>query len=127
MSIDFNVKPVGSPVATPIVRPEPDAARTAVSTELPAPQSVAAAEGATTSSAAAGNGNAGSKSGQSIARQVIYDQAAAEMVYVAVDKDTAEVLNQYPESWQLKARAYFREQDQSKLQRSSAMATDRFV
>ena len=37
------------------------------------------------------------------------------MVFVSVDETTAEVVNQYPESWQLRARAYFREQEQSKL------------
>jgi hypothetical protein len=121
MSIDFTVKPAGAPVTTPIIRPEPEAARTAVATDLPAPQSVTAAE----TSAAATATRTGTN--PDISRQVIFDQAAAQMVYVAVDKDTQEVLSQYPESWQLKARAYFREVEQSKAQRIGSLATDRIA
>ena len=122
MSIDFNVKPVGAPVITPIIRPEPEAARTAIPTDLPAPQSVTAAE------SGSGSSTVRSQSDRSpIARQVIFDPAAAEMVYVAVDQNTQSVISQYPESWQLKARAYFRELDQSKTARSGSLATDRVV
>lgn len=123
MSIDFNVKPVGAPVTTPIVRPEPEAARTAIPTDLPAPQSVTAAEKGFGSATVKTETNASS----SVLRQVIFDQAAAEMVYVAVDRDTKAVISQYPESWQLKARAYFRELDQSKPERIGSLATDRIV
>ena len=44
MSTDFNIKPVGAPVATPIVQHVSEAARHAVATELPASQSVAAVD-----------------------------------------------------------------------------------
>ncbi|MCD0421321.1 hypothetical protein LOC51_29220 [Rubrivivax sp. JA1024] len=122
MSIDFNVKPVGAPVITPIIRPEPEAARTAIPTDLPAPQSVTAAD------SGSGSTTVRSQSDPStIARQVIFDRAAAEMVYVAVDQNTQAVISQYPESWQLKARAYFRELDQSKTARIGSLATDRVV
>jgi len=123
MSIDFTIKPVGAPVATPIIRPEPEAARTAVPTDLPAPQSVPAADNASSDTAV----KTGTNTNTDISRQVIFDQAAAEIVFVSVNKDTQEVVSQYPESWQLKARAYFREQDQSKAQRSGPLATDRFA
>ncbi|NEV77044.1 hypothetical protein DYI24_08310 [Rhodopseudomonas sp. BR0C11] len=121
MSIDFNIKPVGAPVITPILRPEPEAVQAAVPTDLPAPQSVTAADGGSATTAT----KSGSTPASSIARQVIFDQAAAEMVYVAVDQNTQSVISQYPDSWQLKARAYFRELDQSKPQRIGSLATDR--
>ena len=44
MSTDFSIKPVGAPVATPIVHPVSEAAHKAVTTELPAAQSVTAAD-----------------------------------------------------------------------------------
>ena len=44
MSTDFNIKPVGAPVAAPIVQPVSEAAHHAVATELPASQSVTAAD-----------------------------------------------------------------------------------
>ena len=44
MSTDFNIKPVGAPVAAPIVQHVSEAAQHAVATELPASQSVAAAD-----------------------------------------------------------------------------------
>ncbi|AVT82819.1 hypothetical protein KQX63_19950 [Rhodopseudomonas palustris] len=121
MSIDFNIKPVGAPVITPILRPEPEAVQAAVPTDLPAPQSVTAADGGSATTPT----KSGSNPASSIARQVIFDQAAAEMVYVAVDQNTQSVISQYPDSWQLKARAYFRELDQSKPQRIGSLATDR--
>ena len=42
MSTDFNIKPVGAPVAAPIVQHVSEAAQHAVATELPASESVAA-------------------------------------------------------------------------------------
>lgn len=126
MSFDFTVKPVGQLVIPPVVRPPQGTGPAAVVTELPAPQSVPAAANGGGSSAVGSNGtNVGA---DTISRQVIFDQASAAMVYVSVDESTAEVINQYPESWQLKARAYFREQDQSKFQqRTGPMPTDRMV
>ena len=44
MSTDFNIKPVGAPVATPVAPPVSEAANHAVATELPAAQSVTAAD-----------------------------------------------------------------------------------
>ena len=49
MSTDFNIKPVGAPVATPIVQHVSEAAHNAVATELPASQSVSAADAGTRS------------------------------------------------------------------------------
>ncbi|MGP9811557.1 hypothetical protein ACTZWT_08620 [Rhodopseudomonas sp. NSM] len=126
MSFDFTIKPVGQLVIPPVVRPEPEAVQTAVSTQLPAPQSVAAMANGAASNAVASN--AAKVGADTISRQVIFDQASAAMVYVLVDESTAEVVNQYPESWQLRARAYFREQDQSKLhQHTGPIPTNRIV
>jgi hypothetical protein len=125
MSFDFTIKPVGQLVVQPVVRPEPESVQTAVATQLPAPQSVTATADGDGSNAVAGN--ATRFGADTISRQVIFDQASAAMVYVLVDESTAEVVNQYPESWQLRARAYFREQDQSKQQRTGPIPTDRSV
>jgi hypothetical protein len=124
MSFDFTIKPVGQLVIPPVVRPEPEAVQTAVATQLPAPQSVTATDSSGGSNAIAAN--AAKAAADSVSRQVIFDQASAAMVYVTVDETTAQVVNQYPESWQLRARAYFREQEQSKSQqRSGPIPTDR--
>ncbi|MCG6204503.1 hypothetical protein LPW26_07645 [Rhodopseudomonas sp. HC1] len=126
MSFDFTVKPVGQLVIPPVVRLQPEAVQSAVATQLPAPQSVSATANGGGSNAVASN--AAKVGADTISRQVIFDQASAAMVYVSVDESTAEVINQYPESWQLKARAYFREQDQSKLQqRTGPIPTDRIA
>ncbi|MCP9625751.1 hypothetical protein NML43_01485 [Rhodopseudomonas palustris] len=126
MSFDFTVKPVGQLVIPPVIRPEPEAVQSAVATQLPAPQSVSATANGASSNAIASN--AAKVGADTISRQVIFDQAAAAMVFVSVDESTSEVLNQYPESWQLKARAYFREQDQSKLQqRTGPIPTNRIA
>ena len=94
---------------------------------LPAPQSVTASEAASDSNAAAANSSkSNAEANQSISRKVLFDQAAAEIVYVAVDDSTREVISQYPESWQLKARAYFREQDRAKVP-STTQPTNRVV
>ena len=47
MSTDFNIKPVGAPVAAPVVQHVSEAAQHAVATQLPARQSVSAADAAT--------------------------------------------------------------------------------
>ena len=44
MSTDFSIKPVGAPVATPVAHPVSEVVVHAVKTELPAAQSVAAAD-----------------------------------------------------------------------------------
>jgi hypothetical protein len=120
MSTDFSIKPVGAPVAAPIVRPAPEAARTAVSTDLPPEKSVTASSNASAGNPAA-NYDAGALS--DISHRVIIDRAAAEIVYVSIDKSTNQVVNQYPEESKLRARAYLRAQDNAKLE--SKLATDR--
>ena len=124
MGADFNIKPVGSPVAAPFIRPAPEAARDAVQTELPATKSVTAPGGSSDAGLAASyNPQVDS---DRISRQVLVDRAAAEIVYVSVDKNTSQVIDQYPEASKLRARAYFRAQDNAKLE-NKALATDRRV
>ncbi|MBB5047540.1 hypothetical protein HNR60_002297 [Rhodopseudomonas rhenobacensis] len=122
MGADFNIKPVGSPVAAQFIRPAPEAARTAVATELPTEKSVAASDksSATTSSASYDLMAATDQ----VAHQVIVDRAAAQVVYVTVDTTTNLVVNQYPEASRLRARAYIRAQDNAKLDQKT-LPTDR--
>jgi hypothetical protein len=122
MSSDFNVKPVGAPVATPFVKPAPEAARTAVPTQLPAPRSVSASDAGLRSSGAADVPSP--PPGDEVAHQVVIDRAAAQIVYQVVDKTTSEVINQYPDASRLRARAYMRALDAAK-QDVGRLPTDR--
>jgi hypothetical protein len=121
MGADFNIKPVGAPVATPFIRPVPEAARDAVPTELPADKSVTASE-----SSLAANLAPGYIPLDDVSHDVVIDRAAAAVVYRVVDKRTSQVVNQYPEESRLRARAYLRAMDEAKLERKS-VATDRRI
>jgi hypothetical protein len=122
MSNDFSIKPAGAPVATPIIRPAPEAVRTAVPTQLPAPQSVTASDAALRSSLAASS----QPPSDEVAHQVVIDRDAAVVVYQVVDKTTSQVINQYPDASRLRARAYLRAEDNAK-QDNRRLATDRSV
>jgi hypothetical protein len=121
MGADFSVKPVGAPVATPFIRPAPEAVREAVQTELPASQSVTASQ-----SSLAANLAPGYIPLDDVSHDVFIDRAAGAVVYQVVDKTTNLVVNQYPEASQLRARAYLRAQDDAKLEKKS-LATDRRI
>jgi len=132
MSTDFNIKPVGAPVATPIAQPLGNAAQNAVATVLPAPQSVAAAEGSartdnesdavqvSISDAAASNAAAAS-----VSDQVVIDRDAGAIVYQVVDNKTSQVVEQFPEEAVLRRRAYFHTLDLTKDAPQRLRATDR--
>jgi hypothetical protein len=124
MSNDFNIKPVGAPVATQLIRPAPEAAREAVPTQLPIPKSVSAMDAALRSNATANTPLP--PPGDEVAHQVVIDRAAAEIVYQVVDKRTSEVINQFPDASRLRARAYLRAQDNAK-QDGLRLATDRQI
>jgi uncharacterized FlaG/YvyC family protein len=105
MSSDFNIKPVGTPVAAPMVQPA--AAEEAVATELPAHQSVAAAEASPrvrhdTQSAS-----------DHLSHQVILDRDAGSIVYQVVDNRTSLVVRQFPDQGFLRRRAYARALEQA--------------
>jgi hypothetical protein len=131
MSTDFNIKPVGAPVAAPIAQPLSNAAQNAVATVLPAPQSVAAAEGSaradnesdavqvSISDAAASNAAAAS-----VSDQVVIDRDAGAVVYQVVDNRTSQVVEQYPEEAVLRRRAYFHTLDLTKQTPTRLGATD---
>ena len=124
MSTDFNIKPVGAPVAAPIVQHVSEAAHHAVATELPASQSVAAVDAgsrASTDSAAVRI----SISSASVSNQVVIDRDARAVVYQVIDTRTSQVVNQFPEEAVLRRRAYFHALDLSKDAPTRLRATDR--
>jgi uncharacterized FlaG/YvyC family protein len=126
MSTDFNIKPVGAPVAAPIVQHVSEATRHAVATELPASHSVAAAD----SSARASTDSAAvrvsiSSASASVSNQVVIDLDARAVVYQVIDTKTSQVVNQFPEEAVLRRRAYFHALDLSKDAPTRLRATDR--
>jgi hypothetical protein len=102
MSSDFSIKPAGSPVAAAIAQPVSTAADDAVATDLPAHQSVTAAD----SSARARNDPQGGAADSS--KHVILDRAAGTMVWQVVDNRTSLVVRQFPDQQFLRRRAYAR-------------------
>jgi|SRR6478735_566548 hypothetical protein len=123
MSTDFSIKPVGAPVAAPIVQPVSEAAHNAVPTELPASESVTAADaGARVIDSAAVRI---SLSSASTSNQVIIDRDAASIVYQVVDDRTSQVVKQFPEEAVLRRRAYFHTLDLTKDAPTRLRATDR--
>jgi hypothetical protein len=119
MSTDFSIRPVGAPVATPVVPSSSDAASNAVATELPASQSVTAVD------ASAGARNDSQASSDFISHQAFIDQAAASIVYQVVDSKTDAVVAQYPDEAVLRRRAYFHTLDLTKGEPTRPLATDR--
>jgi hypothetical protein len=121
MGADFNIRPVGAPVATPIIKPEPEAARQAVPTLLPAGQTVPVAGSPQQPALSAANYQ--QADADRISREVIIDRDASAVVYVSIDKKTNQVINQFPEESRLRTRAYLRALDTAKSDRR--METDR--
>lgn len=100
MSTDFSIRPVGIPAPVQIATTSNSAANDAVQTDLPASQTVAASD----TSAPARNDL---QSNANISRQVVFDQAAASMVFQVVNEKTDAVVNQFPDEAILRRRAYF--------------------
>jgi hypothetical protein len=119
MSTDFSVKPVGTPVALPIVSAASNAAHNAVATELPPSQSVTAAD------ASGGIRNDPLNSSDFVSRQGYFDRAAASFVFQVVDSRTDQVVQQFPEEAVLRRRAYFHTLDLTKGEPTRLLATDR--
>ena len=118
MSTDFSIKPVGAPVATPIVHPVSEVVVHAVKTE-PAAQNVTAAD---TSARARNESDAVNAS---VSRQIVVDRAAASIVYQVVDLKTSQVVEQFPDEAILRRRAYFHTLDLTKGEPTRLLATDR--
>ncbi len=108
MGADFNIRPVGAPVPSPIIDTAPAAAKSAVPTQLPADKAVTAPDAAMLSR------NNVDMENQRLTRQVIIDRAAAQIVYQTVDSRTSIVISQFPDEGRLRARAYLRAQDEAK-------------
>jgi hypothetical protein len=123
MSTDFNIKPVGAPVATPIVQPASEAVQNAVATELPPSQSVTAVGAGTR--AAGSDAVQVSISKASVSNQVVIDRDARSIVYQVVDNRTSQVVKQFPEEAVLRRRAYFHTLDLTKEAPTRLRATDR--
>ena len=124
MSTDFSIKPVGAPVAAPIVQHVSEAAHNAVATELPPSQSVSAAD----ASARASTDPAAvriSISNPSVSNQVVIDRDARSVVYQVIDTKTSQVVKQFPEEAVLRRRAYFHTLDLTKDAPTRLRATDR--
>jgi hypothetical protein len=119
MSTDFSIRPVGAPVATPVVQPASVAANNAVATELPPSQSVTAAD------AGAGVRNNSPIASDFISRQAFIDSAAASIVYQVVDNRTNLVVEQFPDEAVLRRRAYFHALDLTKGTPTRLLVTDR--
>ena len=101
MSTDFSIRPVGIPAPIQIVTTSNSAANDAVQTDLPVSQTVAAGD------ATAPARNDLQSSNENISRQVVFDQAAASMVFQVVNEKTDAVVNQFPDEAMLRRRAYF--------------------
>jgi hypothetical protein len=123
MSTDFSIKPVGAPVITPVAPPASPAANSAVgTTELPASQSVTAADAGASASNDPGASGAAS---DWVSRQAFIDRAAGSIVYQVVDNRTNQVVQQFPDDAVLRRRAYFRTLDLTKGTPTGLLATDR--
>ena len=119
MSTDFSIRPVGAPVATPIITTAGDAARGAVATQLPPSQTV------TAPNAGAGTRNDLQDSSDFVSRQGYFDRAAASFVFQVVDSRTDQVVQQFPDEAVLRRRAYFHALDLTKGAPTRLIVTDR--
>jgi hypothetical protein len=112
MSTDFSIRPVGVPVALPVVRPTSDAAANAVPTILP-PQQAAAQP-----SNAAAVADKPQQPSSELSQFVVIDRAANTVVYQTINQQTNEVISQFPDDAVLQARAYFRALEEVKANRN---------
>ena len=118
MSTDFSIKPVGAPATIPIAAPVSAAISNAVGTQLPASQSVTAAD--------PGAGVRSDPQPQTdLSHQAYLDRAAGSIVYQVINGNTGQVVNQFPDESTLRRRAYYRTLDLTKTQPTGLLATDR--
>ena len=119
MSTDFSIRPVGAPAPSPVLPLPSKAANEAVTTDLPASQSVTAAD----ASVAANNDP--QITSVDLSRQAFFDRDAASVVFQVVDDRTDQVVKQYPDEPVLRRRAYFHTLDLTKGEPTRILATDR--
>ena len=120
MSTDFSIRPVGAAAPAPVVQPASQAAN-AVATELPASQSVTAAD---TSAAVRNDVQAAN---DFVSHQAFFDRASVSMVFQVVDNKTERVVDQYPDEAVLRRRAYFHMLDLTKDAPPRVFPTDRIA
>ncbi|MBV8926802.1 MAG: hypothetical protein JOZ74_15650 [Bradyrhizobium sp.] len=118
MSTDFSIRPVGAPAPSPVIQPVSQAASNGVMTELPASQSVSAADAGTVAR------NDPQLLSYDVSHQAYYDRAAGAMVYQEVDEKTDQVMDQYPDEAVLRRRAYFHALEMSKDDQPHVIPTD---
>jgi uncharacterized FlaG/YvyC family protein len=106
-----------------VVPPPSKAANEAVTTELPASQSVTATDASAGASASANNNLP--IINQDLSHQAFFDRAAAAIVFQVVDNRTDQVVKQFPDDAVLRRRAYFHTLDLTKASSPRARATDR--
>jgi len=117
MGADLSIRPVGISVVTPAaVSQTPDAAKSAVPTQLPSDKSITAAPKSSDQNL---------PDNQNLGHQVTIDRAAAEVVYQVVDNRTNLVISQFPDETRLRARAYLRAQDEAKQEKAERKADRR--
>jgi uncharacterized FlaG/YvyC family protein len=109
---------VGAPAPSPVVQPVSPAANNAVTTDLPASQSVTAADAGTVAR------NDAQLSSYDVSHQAYYDRAAGTLVYQEVDEKTDQVVEQFPDEAVLRRRAYFHTLEMSKDNPPRAIPTD---
>jgi uncharacterized FlaG/YvyC family protein len=124
MSTDFSIKPVGAPVAAPVVQHVSEAAQHAVATQLPPSQSVSAADAPSRANIDSDAVRV-SISNAAVSNQVVIDRDARAVVYQVVDNKTSQVVQQFPEEAVLRRRAYFHTLDLTKDAPQRLSATDR--
>jgi hypothetical protein len=121
MSTDFSIRPVGVPAPAPVVQPASQAVSNAVATDLPASQTVTAAD------AGAAVRNDAQSANEFISHQTFFDRAAGSMVFQVVDSKTDQVVDQYPDEAVLRRRAYFHMLDMTKDAPPRVLPTDRIA
>ena len=117
MSTDFSIKPVGAPAVIPVAVPVSNATSNAVATQLPASQSVTAAD------PGAGVRN-DSQPATDLSHQAYLDRAAGSIVYQVINSNTDQVVEQYPDDATLRRRAYYHTLDLTKDQPTRPITTD---
>jgi hypothetical protein len=118
MSTDFSIRPVGAPAPSPVVQPVSPAANNGVTTDLPASQSVTAADAATFAR------NDPQAASYNVSHQAYYDRSAGSMVYQEVDENNDQVVDQYPDEAALRRRTYFHSLELTKDDTPRAMPTN---
>jgi hypothetical protein len=118
MSLDISIRPAGVATPAPVVPTTSEAVSNAVSTVLPASQSVTAAD-----PAAAARNDVQTPS-DVVSRQAFVDPAAASIVFQTVDDKTGTVIQQFPDEAVLRRRAYFHALDLSRENSPRPLVTD---